>query len=278
MKNLFYGVIATMLFFSCGSEANEQKSSSNSSNTKKETKNTDESEVKEPVWMSGLSIKKEKLKAENCLDVPMEEWMEEQPEPFCASIEIDLIKISLKDLTVAQKINSQIAASITGKRNNTNLKVFVNKVKSLNEIEEASVEEYSCSVIDSTNRLLSVGISSYFMVYMAAHPSSAMTILNFDLETGSTISIKDVLVENYMKSLKSIVMKKFIKSNGKDGWDFSNVTNFKLSENIAIERKGLRFIYNQYEIGPYALGAPEVFVTWSELKDLGKENPYINFD
>ena len=278
MKNLFYGVIATMLFFSCGSEANEQKSSSNSSNTKKETKNTDESEVKEPVWMSGLSIKKEKLKAENCLNVPMEEWMEEQPEPFCASIEINLIKISLKDHTVAKKINNQIAASITGKRNNTNLKVFVNKVKSLNEIEEASVEEYSCSVIDSTNRLLSVGISSYFMVYMAAHPNSAMTILNFDLETGSTISIKDVLVENYMKSLKSIVMKKFIKSNGKDGWDFSNVTNFKLSENIAIERKGLRFIYNQYEIGPYALGAPEVFVTWSELKDLVKENPYINFD
>ena len=98
MKNLFYGVIATMLFFSCGSETNEQKSSSNSSNTKKETKNTDESEVKEPVWMSGLSIKKEKLKAENCLDVPMEEWMEEQPEPFCASIEIDLIKPFISQL------------------------------------------------------------------------------------------------------------------------------------------------------------------------------------
>jgi hypothetical protein len=267
-----------MLFLSCGSEANEKKSPSNSVNSSNATKNIQETELKEPIWLSGLSVKNEKMKAENCLDVPMEDWMEEQPEPFCASIEINLLKIALKEPSVAEKINNQIASAITGKKNNTNLKAFVNKVKSLNDIEEASAEEYSCSVIDSTNRLLCVGIGSNNMVYMAAHPNTNMTILNFDLETGSTISIKDVLVENYMKSLKSIVMKKFIKSNGKDGWEFSNLTNFKLSENIAIERKGLRFIYNTYEISSYANGAPEVFITWSDLKDLVKENPYINFD
>jgi hypothetical protein len=75
-----------------------------------------------------------------------------------------------------------------------------------------------------------------------------------------------------------IVMKKFVKKHGKDGWDFTNANNFKLAKNVAIERKGLVFMYNSYEIGPYAAGAPEVLITWEELKDLRKENPYITFD
>jgi hypothetical protein len=36
------------------------------------------------------------------------------------------------------------------------------------------------------------------------------------------------------------------------------------------------FNYNQYEIGPYAMGAPSFFFKkWSELKGVLKENPYV---
>jgi hypothetical protein len=277
MKTAFYLIPLTFLTFACGSGTPEKDSSTESINEKKVTENKQESDEKEPVWTSGLVIKKEKLKAENCIDVPMEEWMEEQPEPFCASVEVSLIKVSLNDEAVAQKINAQIASAITGKKNNTNLRAFVNKVKSLSEIEEAANDEYSCSLIDTTNRLISIAINNFQMAYGAAHPNAMTTVLNFDLETGSIIGIKDVLVEDYLKSLKGIVMKKFLKKNGKEGWDFSNVNNFKLSENIALEKKGIRFMYNPYEIGPYAAGAPEVLVTWDELKDLRKENQYNLF-
>ena len=278
MKSLFLFFLMTYLLFSCGTGEKDKTTSSNSNEAKKTSGSSDNSDEKGKVWLSGLKIKKEKLKAEKCLDVPREEWMEEEPEPFCASTEVDLMKISLNDEEVADKINSQLASAITGKRNDTNIKAFVNKVKSLKNVEEALVEEYSCRLLDSSSRLLVVGVNFYYMAYMAAHPGASMTVLNFDLESGSTIGLREVLVEDYLKSLKGIVMKKFVKKHGKDGWDFTNANNFKLAKNVAIERKGLVFMYNSYEIGSYAAGAPDVLMTWEELKDLRKENPYVTFD
>ena len=38
--------------------------------------------------------------------------------------------------------------------------------------------------------------------------------------------------------------------------------------NFRITEAGITYIYNQYEIGPYVLGAVEVTIPWSELKDL----------
>jgi lysyl-tRNA synthetase class 2 len=49
-----------------------------------------------------------------------------------------------------------------------------------------------------------------------------------------------------------------------------------LTNNISIHKNGLSFNYNQYEISTYAMGAPSVFVKWSEIKDLLKENPYVD--
>jgi hypothetical protein len=277
MKKFICVTILSFLLFSCGSDGDDKKTSANSSGDKKETGKTGESE-KESVWLSGLKIKKERLKAEKCLDVQREEWMDEEPEPFCASTTVDLLKISLNEEDVAEKINAQIASAITGKRNDTNIKAYVNKVKSLKNVEEAVEEDYACSLIDSTDRLLVVGVNFSYMAYMAAHPGASMTVFNFDLESGSTIGLREVLVEDHLKPLKGIVYKKFVKKNGKDGWDFTNVNNFKLSKNIVIKRKGLEFMYNSYEIGSYAAGAPNVLITWEELKDLRKENPYVKFD
>ena len=277
MKTFYYLTIFTFLATSCGSGGNDNPASVNSAGEKKKTGNSEDSE-KESVWISGLKIKKERLKAEKCLEVPREDWMEEDPEPFCASIEVELMKITLNDEEVAEKINAKIASTITGKKNDTNIKAFVNTVKSTKEVEGASQEDYSCTLFDSTNRLLSIGVGSSYMAYMAAHPGGSLSILNFDLESGSTIGLREVLIEDYLKPLKGIVHKKFVKKNGKEGWDFSNANNFKLAENVSIQRKGLVSMYNSYEIGPYAMGAPNVLITWEELKDLRKENPYVEFD
>ncbi len=277
MKSFICVTILSFLLFSCGSDDNDKQTSANSTGDKKEAGKTESSE-KESSWLSGLKIKKERLKAEKCLDVPKEEWMDEKPEPFCASTTVDLLKISLNEEDVAEKINAQIVSAITGKRNDTNIKAYVNKVKSLKNVEDALNEEYACNLIDSSDRLLVVGIDFSYMAYMAAHPGSGITVLNFDLMSGSTIGLKEVLVEDYLKPLKSIVYKKFIKKNGKEGWDFTNANNFKLPKNVAIKRKGLEFMYNPYEIGTYVMGGPSVLVTWEDLKDVRKENPYIRFD
>jgi hypothetical protein len=76
-------------------------------------------------------------------------------------------------------------------------------------------------------------------------------------------------VDGYERKMFSIVKRKLYKEYGSDGWEF------KLTDNISVHKNGISFNYNQYEIGPYATGAPSVFLKWSELKGVLKENPYL---
>jgi hypothetical protein len=45
-------------------------------------------------------------------------------------------------------------------------------------------------------------------------------------------------------------------------WDGS----FKLSENFAVEKEGLRFYYNAYEVAPYAVDPTDLVIPRSELR------------
>ena len=47
---------------------------------------------------------------------------------------------------------------------------------------------------------------------------------------------------------------------------------FELNDNFEISEKGLTFLFNQYEIGPYAIGMPEIFIPYSKMKGLIKED------
>lgn len=272
MKSIVYLIFVGLLLFSCSENKTDKKSPVNKE--KEEAVVTEE--IKEPIWQSGLKIKYQKAGAEKCIEIPREDWMEEDPEPFCASAKLKAIVVSLNDQQVANKINGQIVKSMTAgeegesKRSST-LKGYVNYVKSVESVEDApGNEEQSCDLIDTTNRLFSIQIVGYNMQYGAAHPSTTISCLNFDLQTGNKIKMNDILISGYERKISSIVKKKLFKEFGSEGWEFS------LTKNISIHKNGLSFNYNQYEIGTYAMGAPSVFVKWSEIKDLLKENPYVD--
>ena len=45
---------------------------------------------------------------------------------------------------------------------------------------------------------------------------------------------------------------------------------FLLPENFTIEANGLKFCYNEYEIGSYSQGAPSILVPYSKIEGLLK--------
>jgi hypothetical protein len=49
-------------------------------------------------------------------------------------------------------------------------------------------------------------------------------------------------------------------------WDESLTDDFFLTENFLLSDEGISFFYNAYEIGPYAMGYPEINITWNEIK------------
>jgi len=274
MKSIVYIVLVSLVVLSC----NQANNNDDTVNTNQTQENSSAETVKEIVWQSGLEIKFQKAFAEKCIEIPREEWMEEDPEPFCASTSLKAMVVRLNNQQVANKINAQIVKTMTGGANGgsnriQSLKGYVNAIKSIESIEDGlGNEEQSCEMIDSTNRLLSIQIIGDYMAYGAAHPSGSIKCLNFDLETGNKITVEEILIDGYKRKIAPIVKRKLFKEYGSEGWEF------KLTLNISMHKSGISFEYNQYEIGPYAMGAPSIFIKWNEIQDLLKKNPYINFD
>jgi len=59
------------------------------------------------------------------------------------------------------------------------------------------------------------------------------------------------------------------------GFYFENDV-FKLTANFAITKEGLKFLYNPYEIAPYALGQQEIIIPYAALGELIKPNSLLN--
>jgi hypothetical protein len=116
-----------------------------------------------------------------------------------------------------------------------------------------------------------------YYAFGAAHGQHGSSVLNIDLKTGNQIKLKDVLIDNYKSALKSLAKRKFLAQNGNEGWWFLEDDDqpFELPEVFSITRKGITFSYQHYEIGPYAVGAPEVFLSINDLGSLLKDNPYL---
>jgi hypothetical protein len=276
MRNLllFIGVIS---FLSACNLSDEPQENQVEAPTMADTSAQIETEKTMP---TGLSFKKFTLKAENC-DLPFSDGMEID-EDWCNTREIDGLKVSMKDAEVAQKINVLIEKVITGAGGGKekSYKQFMADIKTPSN-EDGDIEymqdSYTCRLADSSNTFLSMYIFFEYYALGAAHGQHGSSVLNIDLKTGNQIKLKDVLVDNYKSALKALGKRKFLEQNGNDVWWFSTEDDqpFELPEVFSITRKGITFTYQHYEIGPYAAGAPEIFLSIKDLGSLLKENPYL---
>lgn len=110
-----------------------------------------------------------------------------------------------------------------------------------------------------------------------AHPSSYYTVLNFNPETGEEIVLSDLLKEEYEEPLINILINNLAKQLQVDNIDgikekgYLNLdTDMFVSNNFILDKEQIIFIYNKYEIAPYALGDIMINVTYNELKNLLK--------
>ena len=276
MRNLLFFIGVISFLSACNSGENPKENQVKAPNMADTTTQI----ISQLPMPTGLSFKKFTLKAENC-DMPFDDDMEID-EDWCNTREINGLKVSMKDAEVAQKINVLIEKEITGAGGGKkkSLKQFIAEIKnSSNEAGEMEYmqDSYTCRLADSSNTFLSMYIFFEYYAFGAAHGQHGSSVLNIDLKTGNQIKLKDVLVDNYKTTLKSLAKRKFLAQNGNEGWWFLTEDDrpFELPEAFSITRKGITFSYQHYEIGPYAAGAPEVFLSIKDLGSLLKENPYL---
>ena len=122
-------------------------------------------------------------------------------------------------------------------------------------------------------------ISSYLYTG-GAHDNTLYTCLNVDSATGRLITVWDVFRKECESDICALILEELIEeanvsiegasvSSLKDLQEYGILLNTDLyvPSNFILERDEVTFVYNQYDIAPYAAGAFELSIPVRELAD-----------
>ncbi|MEO6523496.1 MAG: DUF3298 domain-containing protein [Mucilaginibacter sp.] len=113
------------------------------------------------------------------------------------------------------------------------------------------------------------------------HPIASTRFLNWNTKTEKPITLEDIFRKGYEKDFNTIAEKIFRKQeNLKDTSSlardyFFKDNKFALNNNFLITPVGIRFLYNQYEIKPYAAGITDLFIPYTQIQHLLKPNTVV---
>ena len=169
----------------------------------------------------------------------------------------------------------------------TNFEVFTKQFLKSYELDIAKTKRkvsytYSStvSVIRQDSALATLQLDRYNFTG-GAHGSSYTGFLNWDIKTDKKILVKDILIDGYLPELTKVADSIFRKQENLTATSslandyFFKGGKFALNNNVLISPLGLRFLYNQYEIKPYAAGTTDLLVPYSKIKSLIKPHTVI---
>ncbi len=111
-----------------------------------------------------------------------------------------------------------------------------------------------------------------------AHGSSWTWYSNYDLKNKQLLTLKDVMIANFLPKLTAEGEKIFRKVKNlkpnqslEDEFWFDN-NKFHLNENFLFTNTGITFFYNEYEISCYACGTTEIEIPYKNIKSLINKN------
>ena len=114
-----------------------------------------------------------------------------------------------------------------------------------------------------------------------AHGGSYVFFINWDTKADKNLALDDILIDSYKTNLTQVAdtifrqQEKLSDTSSLSKDYFFKGDKFKLNRNFLITPLGLRFVYNIYEIKPYAAGRTEVLIPYDKIKPLLKPNTVI---
>ncbi|AFM04313.1 Protein of unknown function (DUF3298) [Bernardetia litoralis DSM 6794] len=141
------------------------------------------------------------------------------------------------------------------------------------------VNESSASVIFNDNYFATLSFSNY-QYLGGAHGMYGENFLVIDIKNGKEIRLSDIFDKQSLATLEKKMIKKAYTYTGfEDAKSLQDagylVDKIEVTENFSLNAKGITFVYQPYEIAPYAAGMPEFLFTWEELKDLMKTDASV---
>jgi len=219
----------------------------------------------------------------------------------CDSSESGCAKVLLEYPEVKYALNSSVEDSITNSIQQFLLSSYSDyqKTSSLDSMARTFFKDYENNLHDFPNYSLPWEINNtivivyndgsivslYSEVYSftgGAHGNGGVYFANLNSQSGKRLLLSDLLVSDYKKEIDGVGEKIFRKDKALEaaenledaGYWFQN-NKFTLNENFGIKNDGLVFYFNSYEIAPYAMGPTELFIAYSEIKNLIKKDALL---
>lgn len=114
-----------------------------------------------------------------------------------------------------------------------------------------------------------------------AHGIYATTFLNLDLRTLAPLRLDDLFVEDYREPLTDLLWQQLLKDIHVDTRDEAQDMGYATTgalepiENFYLDREGITFYYNVYEITPYAMGPVTITLPYEAIGHLLSDGPGI---
>jgi hypothetical protein len=177
--------------------------------------------------------------------------------------------------------------------------IFEKKYSTINELADSLIADYKkvakefpdapigytlerqINVLTNQKGLICLEYNEYSFLG-GAHPNGAIFYDNYDLSNGKKVNLNDLLKIGYEAVLNNIAEKEFRKirelkpdeSLETAGFWFKD-NKFILTNNFAVLKNGLKFYFNDYEIGSHVMGPTEIFILYSDIKQIIKEDGLI---
>lgn len=131
-------------------------------------------------------------------------------------------------------------------------------------------------------QILSIQYSSYEFSG-GAHGDSIVNFYVYDLKTGDKITKDQIFKKNTQRQLRDILLKKLdlyclnVKGESSD-LIILDRDSVQPNDNFYLTNKGIGFYYNVYDLSVFAVGEFDIFIPYTEIKDIIKEgSPIENF-
>ena len=107
-----------------------------------------------------------------------------------------------------------------------------------------------------------------------AHGNRYLLIQNYNLMTGDAVNEQDLFIDDYYEQLKTLLLEALIAQTDeaetrKDlrrlGYSVADVVP---NENFYVTDEGITYVYNPYEIAPYAMGCIQISLSWASIRHL----------
>ncbi len=105
-----------------------------------------------------------------------------------------------------------------------------------------------------------------------AHGSQSTTYVNFKYKNSEPELFNDFLNDEEKEIISRLIEEEIRKKFGLSAREplsragiWEEMKKIKFNGNLKIEEHGLRVLFNQYEIAPYAMGAIEVFIPYKKI-------------